>query len=358
MQVVKESIFVSAIRSFFNAFLAMIGILIGLGIIVGIGFSFSAAPMLSSDDDVVMQIMPTDSDAPPAAITDSTPVILHLDIRGVIGDAHLHGHLIEKYLRASRKGLLKNGKVKGIILEMDSPGGTVIDSDTIYRALSEYRKMYKVPIYTYVYGYCASGGYYIACASDKINASPSSVIGSVGVRIGPNFNFANVMDKYGISQTTLTQGKHKIKFPMFSNPPEGKDSSAAYKDIQNLIASYYQRFVDIVDDSRATAGLTKAQLVNNYGAQIYVGPEAEKIHYIDNGNSTYSETLSELVAECDIKEGTPYAVVRIHQRQSPLKELVTNKVDLLVAQTKEALLGIPYIGKFNSQFLYHYAATD
>ena len=68
-----------------------------------------------------------------------------------------------------------------------APGGAADDSVGIYRALCEYKKKYNVPIYAFVDGLCASGGMYIACAADKIYATPSSVIGSVGVIMGPLF---------------------------------------------------------------------------------------------------------------------------------------------------------------------------
>ncbi|MFI5264393.1 MAG: S49 family peptidase, partial [Candidatus Kapaibacterium sp.] len=86
----------------------------------------------------------------------------------------------------SQEGDFKNNRVKGILLYMDTPGGYSTDSDTIYRLLMEYKKQYKVPIYAYVDGLCASGGMYIAITADKIMASDTSLIGSIGV-IAPTF---------------------------------------------------------------------------------------------------------------------------------------------------------------------------
>lgn len=65
------------------------------------------------------------------------------------------------------------------LVYINTPGGTVVDADGIYRALLEYKTKYDVPIYAYIDGLCASGGMYVALAADKIFASDVSLIGSV-----------------------------------------------------------------------------------------------------------------------------------------------------------------------------------
>ena len=75
--------------------------------------------------------------------------------------------------------------------------------------LVEYKNTSSLPIYAYIDDICTSGGMYIACAADTIYATPDAIVGSVGVRLGPVFNFSQLMETYGIAQKTLTAGKRK-----------------------------------------------------------------------------------------------------------------------------------------------------
>src|SRR5690606_22323692 len=115
---------------------------------------------------------------------------LQINVHGVIGDAKsgIDTKMAQNILLDSRTGDFKNERGKGILLHMNTPGGTVVDSDNIYRMLKTYKERYKVPVFAFVDGLCASGGMYISCAADKVYAGPASIIGSVGVIIGPFFN--------------------------------------------------------------------------------------------------------------------------------------------------------------------------
>jgi len=352
MQIVKESIFISAIRSFFNALLAMVGVLIGLVIIAALVFSFSPSYQ-SSDEDIVMEIMP-DEKGNSEVLAETTPAILRIDIHGVIGDAHLNGELVESFLRASRRGFLKNDRVKAVLLNINSPGGTVIDSDIIYKALLEYKKRFNVPIYAYTSGLCASGGYYIACASEKINSSQVAIIGSVGTKFGPMFNFWDLMQKYGVDSVTLTDGKYKEKFPSFSKLPEGKNKTASYQDLIEITSQAYEQFIGIVLKARLNKGLNKTDLIDQYGARVFMGPTAQTHGYVDDGTSSYNETLNELLHAANIDPDSAYQVVRFSHKKSPIQDLVNGHLDLLSGQLQESILGIPRQQKWNNKLLYHY----
>jgi protease-4 len=345
----RESIIVSAIRSFFNAFLAMVGVLIGFGILLAFAFSFST-PIMTSDSDLLMEILP-DTNGNTDLLAETTPVILEIPIQGVIGDgAGLNGPLVEKILRSSRRGLLKNNRIKGILLNIDSPGGVGVDGYLIYQALMHYKKEFQVPVYAYSSSLCASAAYMIACSADKINASPVSITGSVGVFMGPMFNVAVLMEKVGVSQVTLTDGKNKVKFPMFSKATDGGDS---YKDVVAVIQENYDIFLDIVAAARSSKGLTKNALMNTYGANVYSGSVAQHLGYVDDGASSYGATLNELVQAAGIQDGH-YQVVRFYHKRSPIQELMTSSIDLCLEKTKSSLLGIPFSGKHANECHYLY----
>ena len=140
----------------------------------------------------------------------NAPVILQINIKGVIGEPEvLDTDVIQSMLLDSRDGLLQRDRVKAILLYLDTPGGTVVDSDNIYRLLLDYKKKYGVPIFGYINGLCASGGMYVSSAADRVYCSPTGVVGSVGILIGPFFNVSEAMAKIGIEARTLTRGLDK-----------------------------------------------------------------------------------------------------------------------------------------------------
>ena len=202
----RESIFVTAVRSFLGCFAAILGILIGVSLFV-IGMSvFSAPVVLPQKAEIHVAV---DAFGNRDLLPDAAPVVLRMNITGVIGKDDLTKEKVESLLLDSREGLLHNGRVKAILLYINSPGGVANDADGIYRALLNYKAKYKVPIYAYIEEYCASGGMYIACAADKIYANETGIIGSVGVILGPVFNVSGLMERYGVQALTITEGKDK-----------------------------------------------------------------------------------------------------------------------------------------------------
>jgi signal peptide peptidase SppA len=250
-----------------------------------------------------------------ALLPGNTPAILRIDFHGVIGMGDLTGDKIQNVLLDSREDLLKNNRVKGIFLHMDTPGGTVTDADAIYRALLAYKEKYKVPVYAYIDGLCASGGMYIVSAADKIYSTPASTIGSIGVIMGPMFNFADAMVKVGISSLTLTQGKDKDELNPFRawKPDEGAS-------LKTIMAALYERFVGIVTTARPN--LNKEKLVNEYGANVFIAKEAQALGYVDDANSDYSSALTSLVQAAGIDDKTDYQVVQLYPPQPLFPALV------------------------------------
>lgn len=346
----KESFFLSLLRSLLGAFLATVGVLIGL-FIVFIGI-FSMSPLYESGDSgVSMEIMPDAKGNDKIHI--GAPVVLHIDIDGMIGDTNLNGPMVESFLRASKRMIMQD-KIKAIILNISSPGGTVVDSNIIYQALMEYKKENNIPIYAYTPGLCASGGYYIACAAEKINASSVSIIGSVGTKFGPMFNFWEFMEKHGINSITLTDGKFKEKYPAFSKIPTEKGKGESYQDLIEITKESYVQFVDLVVKAREERGLRRADLVDRYGARVFIGPTAQSYGYVDNGNSSYRATLMELLDAAKIDPEENYQVVRFVKKRNSLRDIVTGHLDEFSGMLQERVLGLPRYGKWHNKHLYYY----
>jgi signal peptide peptidase SppA len=290
-----------------------------------------------------------DADGKRELLPGSDPAILRLDITGVIGVGDLTASAISELLVDSQEDLLAHHRVKGVLLYINSPGGSATDSDTIYRMLMAYKQKYHVPVYAYVDGMCASGGMYIACAADQIYASPSSVVGSVGVLLGPTFNFAQAMDKVGVQALTLTEGKDKD----FLNPfRTWKPDEAA--PLKPVMASLYTRFVDVVAQSRPK--LDKQKLIDVYGAHIFVSSEAATLGYVDVPDTDYDAALRDLVKQAGITDKQDYQVVKLSPPHSLLAEFAENKCKFLKGEiTHRFSLSPEYAPELSGKFLYLYS---
>jgi protease IV len=298
MNVPKESMIAGAARVFLKAVGVVFGIALGVALVMVVFAIFVTPQYLPPKAEPL--IMPDAQGE--RMVSDSAPAVLRIDFHGVIGMGDLTSSKIESLLIDSRSDFLKGERVKAVLLHINTPGGAADDADGIYRALMNYKTKYKIPIYAYVEGLCASGGMYIASAADKIYATPSSVIGSVGVIMGPAFNFSDAMTKIGVSALTLTQGKDKDALNPFR--PWKPDEDAT---LQAVMAALYHRFVAIVAAARPQ--LTVEKLVNDYGAHVYIAAEAEQLGYIDVAGSDYASALTGLTEQAEMKG--EYQVVQL-----------------------------------------------
>ncbi|NGX33844.1 MAG: putative signal peptide peptidase SppA [Candidatus Anoxychlamydiales bacterium] len=333
MKVAKESIFISAIRAFFNTLLGT------FGVFVAIIPSIILFAILSTSDQKQgtknkLEILP-DLNGSTKMLSLNTPAILQLEVHGVIGTAHLTSKDVNFQLIESRKGILKNDRVKALLLHINSPGGAATDSDTIYRNILAYKERYNVPVYAYVDGMCASGGFFIACAADQIYTSPFSMIGSVGSLMGPFFNFYNIMEKYGVKSLTITAGKDKDMLNPFREWKTSED-----QNIQKINEYVYKKFVDIVATSR---NIDKDKIINEYGAHVFDSDEAKEIGYTDVANSSYEIALTALLEKADIDETKNYQVVCLYPKKIWYQPFLTQTKSFFKSFLKEFLVSSKYI---------------
>jgi signal peptide peptidase SppA len=345
MEYTRESILVSAVRALCKAFSAIVGILIGMILIFFVLMMFSSPDIYPSKSSLVIS---PDANGNRDLLPHTAPVLLKLEIIGIIGQGDLVADKVQNSLLDSREGMLATDRVKGILLHINTPGGTVDDADAIYRALLNYKKKYQVPIFAYVDGLCASGGMYIASAADKIFASPSSVIGSIGVILGPTFNFSGLMDKYGVQSLTITQGKDKDMLNPFRPWQPGEDSS-----LRNITADLYERFVSIVTTARPN--LDRDKLIGEYGAQVFIAKQAQMFGYIDEDDSDYSATIAALAKESKIPENQIYQVMTIEPAHAFLADLTQGKLSLLTGKiTHHFQMNSFMNSELGGRFLYMY----
>jgi protease IV len=343
----KDSIFFSAIRSFFIAMFSILGICIGFFalfiLMYLVGGSVEGIPEINY---VYTPEIIANSEGVRKDLASSGPVILKLNINGVIGTDLINRHTIEQQLIESRERDFKDNRVKALLVYIDSPGGTVTDADGIYRAIKTYKEKYKTPVFAYVDGLCASGGMYVAAACDKIYSNDSSIIGSIGV-LSPSFlNFSQLMEKVGVQSLTLIAGKGKDDLNPLRPWKPGEQ-----ENIQSIINYYYDQFVNIVTSNRPQ--LDKAKLVKEYGANIYPAKIAKENGYIDESGFTLDETLKLLAKQISVEENA-YQVVQMKDKNW-FSGLFQNRFNLLKGNVTHTIELSPRLNPhLSNQYLYLY----
>ncbi len=298
-----DTIFHAAIKSFFVTIFAMFGIALGLiPIILAIGSLSSLEDTLEVKTHYTPIAM-ANADGSTKVLDKTSPVMLKVNINGFIGTEQLSTQSVMNELIESQQGILKNERVKGILLCINSPGGTVTDSNGIYHLIKAYKQKYKVPVYAHVDGLCASGGMYIACSADKIYATDVSVIGSVGVMLSTAFNLSELMNKVGVESKTITAGKGKDELNPFRPWKEGEDAP-----MKTLTDAMYVQFINVVTSSRPH--MNKEKLINEYGASIFTTDKALEIGFIDGISNSLDDTMRLLAKEMKVEENK-YQVVQM-----------------------------------------------
>lgn len=342
-----ESIFSSTIRIFLKMFFGIFGILTAFIVFALIYNVISETPTV--EENTTLTIL-NDADDKRESLPKTTPVILQIAIHGIIGDSKkgIDSCTMQNILNDSRTGDLAGNRVKGILLHFNTPGGTVVDSDGIYRMLNDYKTRYNIPVFGYVDGLCASGGMYIASAADQVYAGPSSIVGSVGVVIGPFFNVYETLGKIGMQAKTITAGLDKDMFNPTRPWKEEEGSS-----IQAVTSFMYERFVDIV--TKARTRLDKEKLVGEYGARIYDCVTGQKLGYVDHAMSSRNEALKALLISAKVDPSTSYQVVSLTPKNQWISELLhSSKSPLLTGKIEHTIEGIPQEIREQPCYLYRY----
>ncbi len=204
----------------------------------------------------------------------------------------------EKLKRAA-----EDDRVKAIVLRINSPGGTVTATDLMYNELQRVRQQTGKPVVACMLDVAASGGYYLACAADRIYAYPTTVTGSIGViMILPELS--GTMRKIGVDVNVIKSGELKDMGSLFRemDPTE----RAVF---QKLVDGMYERFVGVVEKGRGNIGPDGVRQLAD--GRVYLGPEAAELGLVDEVG-----TLREAIAgakQLAGLESKPVKVVRYVQ---------------------------------------------
>lgn len=295
------------------------GFLSILGLSTGVALSFFLIVVLVASscgiNDVQFVSMP-DAKGEIKELGKDAPIIAVIEMKDVISSSKGTAKTIQDAINTLSSCDYKN-RVKGIVIDMDCPGGEVFEISRIYSAFRFWKEQTQCPVYVFVNGLCASGGYFVACASDKIYSTACSLIGSVGVLSGPYFNVKEGLNRYGVESDILTAGKDKAPMNPYL-PWTAKD-----REIRQGVVNYlYDQFVDIVVTNRPL--LTKEKLVNVLGARLYSPAQALEEGFIDVVNVTKQRVLQDIVAACQIEDN--YRVIGLGGH-SWLKKVMSSAIN-------------------------------
>lgn len=203
--------------------------------------------------------------------------VLLLDLSGVISSQDKDGLIPQPNLLATFKEELtkasKDEKIKAVVLRINSPGGTVNASDILYHELKTFKANKKIPVIASMMDVAASGGYYLAMATDAILVHPSTVTGSIGV-IMLTVNAKGLLEKVGVEANAITSGPRKDMGSPF------RTMTAEEKLIfQGVIDSFYDRFLAVVQEGRPH--LSADQIKKLADGRIYSGDQAKAAGLVD-----------------------------------------------------------------------------
>src|SRR6267142_567531 len=158
-----------------------------------------------------------------------------VEVNGVIAPG---GDASAEKVTTALQAAFKDKNTQGVVMRINSPGGSPVQAQTIYDEMRRLRKKYPdVPLYAVVEDICASGGYFVAAGADRIYVSKSSIVGSIGVLMN-GFGFTGLMDKLGVERRLITAGEHKGMLDPFS-PLDEKDRQYA----KQLMEEIHRQFI-------------------------------------------------------------------------------------------------------------------
>jgi protease-4 len=207
----------------------------------------------------------------------SEPKILVVPIRGIISDSPKEGFVstrpsvLQEVVSQLRRAE-EDSKIKAVILEIDSPGGSVTASDILYSEIAGFKNRTGAKVVVAMMGVAASGGYYISLPADHILAHPTTVTGSIGV-IFARPKVTGLMEKIGLAVEVNKSGADKDM-----GSPFRQTSAAEEKIFQDLTDRLGTRFIDLVTRHRKLQPEVVAQIST---ARVYLANEALELGLVD-----------------------------------------------------------------------------
>jgi protease-4 len=197
---------------------------------------------------------------------------------------------------SSLASAFEDKRTKGVVLRCNSPGGSPVQAGQVYDEIKRLRGEYPgTPVYAVVDDLCASGGYYIIAAADKIYVDKASIVGSIGVLMD-GFGFTETMEKLGVERRLLTAGENKGFLDPFSPLDEAEVAHA-----QAMLGEIHQQFIDVVREGR---GKRLKEVPGMFSGLVWSGSKSIEIGLADDLGSL-DHVAREVVKAEEIVDFTP-----------------------------------------------------
>lgn len=198
-------------------------------------------------------------------------------------------------INSSLTAAFENEHSAGVVLRINSPGGSPVQAGMMNDEIHRLRKLYpNKPFYVVVEDICASGGYYVAVAGDQILVDKASLVGSIGV-IMEGFGFTGLMDKLGVTRRMIAAGSNKGMMDPFS-----KENPQQVEMIKTMIDEIHQQFIAVV---KAGRGDRLKETPEMFSGRVWNGEQAIKIGLVD-GYGTVDSVARDVFKAPDILDYT------------------------------------------------------
>lgn len=242
-----------------------------------------------------------------------------VDVRGMIAD---EGDTSADQVVAALQAAFEDPDTAGVILRINSPGGSPVQAGYISDEIVRLRGLYPdTPVYAVIADMAVSGGYYVAASADSIYASKSSVVGSIGV-LTSGFGFVGAMEKLGVERRLVTAGEHKGIMDPFS---PSRDEDVAH--FRSLLEDVHDEFIQVVKHGRGDRLAADADI---FSGLIWTGSQGIELGLVDAlGSSGY--VAREVIGAEEIVDFTV--------RPAPL-DAIADRLGASVARTIGTMLNL------------------
>lgn len=225
------------------------------------------ATVVESDDQMF---------GPRVAVIDVSGMLVNSERNKLLGQGENPVSLLHEKLQRAKH----SDRVKAIILRLNTPGGTVTASDVMYRSVQRFKRQTSKPVIALMMDVTASGGYYLACASDEIVSYPTSVTGSVGV-IMQTVSLKPALGRLGVQTVAITSGENKAAGSLLTTLSE--EQRAIF---QQMVNDFYTRFKRVVKTNRTS--MTAEQFTTISDGRVVTGQRAVKLNLADRVGDLYT----------------------------------------------------------------------
>ena len=198
-------------------------------------------------------------------------------------------------ITSALQAAFKDKNTQGVVVRINSPGGSPVQAQAIYDEMKRLRKKYPdIPLYAVVEDICASGGYFVAVGADHIYVGKASIVGSIGVLMN-GFGFTGLMEKLGIERRLVTAGENKGMLDPFS-PQDPKDT----EHVKKLMGEIHQQFIGVVREGRGKRLKDSPEI---FSGLIWTGERSVDLGLAD-GFGSLEYVAREVIKAEDIRDYT------------------------------------------------------